>query len=617
MAYQAIYRKWRPMVFDDVVGQTHVTRTLKNQIMNHKTAHAYLFCGTRGTGKTTAAKIFSRAVNCTNSKDGNPCNECDVCKGILDGSVLDVTEIDAASNNGVDDIRQIRDEVVYSASVAKYKIYIIDEVHMLSAGAFNALLKTLEEPPEHVIFILATTEVHKLPQTILSRCQRFDFKRIKVSDIVVRMKEIAYGDGFDVTDDALNMIATLADGSMRDGLSILERCLLASQDKLTADEVSQIMGGVNDDTLYKTVQAVIDSDTKTLININDSLFAAGSDMNSFINSLIKYCRDLMVCKVAPDIELDYNSDFVIKLKRQSEKISIEKISNMINVLSSAVSTAKWAPNVKIVYELALIKLTRTEFDVSYDALLDRVSTLEQQIKDGVTVKVEKNESVAETSKQPEAERAEEKPEKNFSVTKPFKKGELTADNVIVKAAKSWAKILGALETVPGGVPVYAQIFRKKITIDAEGIVILFEENEQTSKQIVSLPMNLNNIKKAVKRVTGNALEVKAVFEKDVDDIIDFNAIASDNESANESAETAPVKTDSVKTDSVKPDPAASAVDTVPAGEGTDAQEAADAYEDAPLPDVDDYDIREDDFDDGIDPLDNVIARAAQITEIEE
>ena len=222
MSHQAIYRKWRPTVFEDIIGQSHITNTLKNQITSGRISHAYLFCGTRGTGKTTCAKVLSRAVNCLNNQDGSPCNECAVCKGILDGSILDVTEIDAASNNGVDNIREIRNDVKYVASTAKYTVYIIDEVHMLSGGAFNALLKTLEEPPEHVIFILATTEPHKVPQTILSRCQRFDFKRIRPGDITIRMKQIAHSDGFEVSDDAFALLSRLADGSMRDGLSLME-----------------------------------------------------------------------------------------------------------------------------------------------------------------------------------------------------------------------------------------------------------------------------------------------------------------------------------------------------------------------------------------------------------
>ena len=256
MAHQAIYRKWRPMVFEDIVGQGHITQTLKNQILNDKIGHAYLFCGTRGTGKTTCAKVLSRAVNCLNPHDGSPCNECEVCKGILDGSILDVKEIDAASNNGVDNIREIRDDVRYVSTNAKYTVYIIDEVHMLSTGAFNALLKTLEEPPEHVIFILATTEAHKVPQTILSRCQRFDFKRIKPSDIILRMKEIAHGDKLNISEDAYELLGRLADGSMRDGLSILERVVSACGNSITAENITATLGISTAESIFQITDAI-------------------------------------------------------------------------------------------------------------------------------------------------------------------------------------------------------------------------------------------------------------------------------------------------------------------------------------------------------------------------
>ena len=267
MSHQAIYRKWRPTVFEDIIGQSHITNTLKNQITSGRISHAYLFCGTRGTGKTTCAKVLSRAVNCLNSKDGSPCNECAVCKGILDGSILDVTEIDAASNNGVDNIREIRNDVKYVASTAKYTVYIIDEVHMLSGGAFNALLKTLEEPPEHVIFILATTEPHKVPQTILSRCQRFDFRRIRPDDITIRMKQIAHSDGFEISDDAFNLLSRLADGSMRDGLSLMERVISACGNTITADDIIKTLGICDLDTSHSLLEAIIGNDVEDILSI--------------------------------------------------------------------------------------------------------------------------------------------------------------------------------------------------------------------------------------------------------------------------------------------------------------------------------------------------------------
>ena len=291
MAYQAIYRKWRPQVFEDIIGQSHITTTLKNQIMNDRISHAYLFCGTRGTGKTTAAKVFAKAVNCLNPKNGSPCNECEICRGIQNGSILDVTEIDAASNNSVDNIRDLREDVNYVAARTKYRVYIIDEVHMLTTGAFNALLKTLEEPPAHVIFILATTEVHKIPETILSRCQRFDFRRITPNDIIVRMKEIAAADGINITDDAYELLAQMADGSMRDGLSILERCVSACGTNLDRDSVTSVLGIAKSDLLFRLGSAVIENDSERVLNLIDSATRLLS-----ISEICLYARSLMIRK---------------------------------------------------------------------------------------------------------------------------------------------------------------------------------------------------------------------------------------------------------------------------------------------------------------------------------
>lgn len=315
MAYLAIYRKWRPQVFEDIIGQSHITTTLKNQIVNDKVSHAYLFCGTRGTGKTTAAKVLAKAVNCLNPQNGSPCNECEICKGISDGSIMDVTEIDAASNNSVDNIRNLRDDVNYVSTRTKYRVYIIDEVHMLSTGAFNALLKTLEEPPAHVIFILATTEVHKIPETILSRCQRFDFKRISPNDIIVRMKEIAAADGISITDSAYATLAKMADGSMRDGLSILERCVSACGNQISDESIMSVLGIAQADLLFGLAAAIISSDSERALLAVDSAVKEGKDLNTVFDSLIKHLRDLMICKIMqnPEVAVDYSSDLLVRL----------------------------------------------------------------------------------------------------------------------------------------------------------------------------------------------------------------------------------------------------------------------------------------------------------------
>ena len=388
MAYQALYRKWRPATFDDVVGQTHVVTTLKNEITAGKTAHAYLFCGTRGTGKTTCAKIFARAINCTNPKGGNPCNECEICRGVADGSILDVTEIDAASNNGVDNIREIRDEVVYSAAHAKYKIYIIDEVHMLSSGAFNALLKTLEEPPPHVVFILATTEAHKLPATITSRCQRFDFRRISIKDMLIRLKEITTAEGITADEEALELIARLADGALRDALSILDQCVSASNEVLTIDSAMAILGVASDEVLDSIVTAAANKDAAAAIAGINALLAGGRDLPNFIDMLIGRFRDIMVCAVSktPDTLFEYSAHTVDAIKKQAAMFAAEDTAYILKLLCDAAAEAKWSKSARTIYEIAIMRMCDSRLSVSIDALAARIVQLEQQIEHGVTVR---------------------------------------------------------------------------------------------------------------------------------------------------------------------------------------------------------------------------------------
>ncbi len=523
MAYQAIYRKWRPLVFEDIVGQQHITSTLKNQITSGRIAHAYLFCGTRGTGKTTAAKIFARAVNCENNTSGSPCNECDVCKGILDGSIMDVTEIDAASNNGVDNIREIRDEVSYVASRAKYKVYIIDEVHMLSGGAFNALLKTLEEPPEHVIFILATTEAHKVPQTILSRCQRFDFKRIRQSDIIVRMKEIATADGIDISENAYTLLARLADGSMRDGLSILERCVSACGNTLTEDSIISVLGISPEKLISDITDCIINKDINGILSAVDTLLSDGRDINTFIDSLIKHLRDLLICKVSdnPSAVLDYSEEDIRAMTRQSEKLTFEKISNAASVLSSARSEAKWVKNPRVIYELALIRITQPSLDSSAAAVLDRVSELEEKVRNGVF-----------TTEAPEPKKAEEKPKEKKPVSErlyvPIPPSALNSANPIVQAAKKWDKYSAAvIRRFPH---LAAALNNRRITIDGEGIILIYERTEAVSKNIAQ--SFIKAIQSEYSKNAGTSLVVKAAFSDEIEDyIIDIYSIPDAPEAA--------------------------------------------------------------------------------------
>lgn len=516
MAYQAIYRKWRPLVFEDIVGQNHITQTLKNQILSGKVAHAYLFCGTRGTGKTTAAKIFARAVNCLNNTSGSPCNECDICTGILNGDILDVTEIDAASNNGVENIREIREDVRYVTTSAKYRVFIIDEVHMLSQGAFNALLKTLEEPPEHVIFIMATTEVHKVPQTILSRCQRFDFKRIKPSDIILRIKEIAYKDGIQLSDDGYETLARLADGSMRDGLSILERLVSACGNHITAQNIIDTLGLAESELSFRMADAIAQQNPSSALEIIDQLLADGKDLNTFIDTVIQHFRNLLVCKIssAPEELIEYSAEELLRLKSQAEKLSFEKISHAASALSEAKAEAKWVKAPRVIYELTLVKLCRLELDDSKEALLDRLSSMEEKIKNGITIKTESSQEP------PPEKKAVVKKEKKPSARlyHPFPPGTLHSENPIVIAAKKWDRIVQMIcKSKPY---LIAPLNNHPITIDAEGIIILYQQTEKTSKSIAQT--YIHSIEEGFEKASGTNCRIKTAFADELEDyMVDF------------------------------------------------------------------------------------------------
>lgn len=532
------------MVFEDIVGQGHITRTLKNQIISGNIGHAYLFCGTRGTGKTTCAKVLSRAVNCLNNHDGSPCNECEICRGIIDGSILDVVEIDAASNNGVDNIREIRDDVRYVATEAKYTVYIIDEVHMLSGGAFNALLKTLEEPPEHVIFILATTEPQRVPQTILSRCQRFDFKRIKPADIIVRMKEIAHGDGLDISEDAYALLARLADGSMRDGLSLLERVISSSGgNTVTAASITETLGISTLDSIYSVTDAVISGSVEDILSVIDGVLSDGKDLRTFIDSLIKYFRDLMILKVSSGSSetFDYSAEELVNLRNQSAKMTFEKISHAVSVLSDAQAEAKFIKAPRVIYELALIKLARPETDASPAAFADRLSAVEQKLKNGAApvqaipakaeVSIERRLDAIEEKLKNASLKPAEKEEKKEEAPKPKKKevskrlynpippSELNSGNPLVKLAKNWQN---TVRTILSGAPhLMAPLMNRDITIDADGIILLYKKEENLSKNLAIRYMA--DIKKGFKKATGSDCDIKAVTADDLDseNIIDF------------------------------------------------------------------------------------------------
>lgn len=386
MSYTALYRKFRPAVFEDVRGQEHIVTTLKNQIKAGRIGHAYLFCGTRGTGKTTIAKIFAKAVNCENPEDGSPCGKCAVCKAIAAGASMNVIEIDAASNNGVDNIREIVDEVAYSPAEGKYKVYIIDEVHMLSIGAFNALLKTLEEPPSYVIFILATTEVHKIPITILSRCQRYDFKRITIDTISSRIRELTDVEQVSIEDKAVRYIAKAADGSMRDALSLLDQCIAFHfGQELTYDKVLDVLGAVDTEVFSRLLRAVLKGEVSQTIGILEEMVIQGRELTQFIIDFTWYLRNLLLIKTADGIEdvIDVSTENLARLKEEAKIAENDTIMRYIRVLSELSGQIRFAAQKRILIEMALIKLCRPAMETDMQSLIDRIRQLEQKAEMGI------------------------------------------------------------------------------------------------------------------------------------------------------------------------------------------------------------------------------------------
>ncbi len=388
MSYTALYRKFRPLCFEDVKGQEHIVTTLKNQIRADRIGHAYLFTGTRGTGKTTIAKILARAVNCESPVDGSPCGECAACKSILSGAGMNVIEMDAASNNGVDDVREIVEDISYSPAEGKYKVYIIDEVHMLSTPAFNALLKTLEEPPSYVIFILATTEVHKIPITILSRCQRYDFKRISIETISARLRELMEKEEVQTQERALRYIAKTADGSMRDALSLLERCIAFYYgQELTYDKALEVLGAVDTDVFSRLLRCVLKQDVAGCISMLEEMIMQGRELVQFVADFTWYLRNLLLLKTSDTGEMedviDVSSDNLKKLKEEAQMTDMETIMRYIRVLSELSGQLRLSAQKRIMIEMALIKLCRPQMETDTESLTDRIRTLERMVENGI------------------------------------------------------------------------------------------------------------------------------------------------------------------------------------------------------------------------------------------
>ena len=490
--YQALYRKYRPQIFDDVIGQEHITTTLKNEIVGDKTSHAYLFTGSRGTGKTTCSKIFAKAVNCPNTKDGNPCCECEICKGIDDGTILDVVEMDAASNNGVDYIRDLREEAYFAPAKAKYRVYIIDEMHMLSPSAFNALLKILEEPPKHVKFILATTEVHKIASTIMSRCQRFDFKRIETSQMAKRLEETAEKEGFTLDDDAARLIARYADGGMRDALSLLDLCM--SGDKhITAEAVRNCSGITGNESVEKIVDAVADKNVQTALSAVAEAHAKSFDLQRLCLDTLTYFRNMMVCLLSKDPQslVDCMPDELERMKLRAKRFSTAQVLRIISLLTNTGSEISKTEYKKAQLEMAVIKMINEELDTSTEALLTRIENLEKKIRNGVPV-APPPPAVEDIPTPPPVDEAP-------PVAEPPKQQKTKVDMQGAKKYDGWADVLEKLTTF--NKPIAAALKDSEMYISGNYALI----DTQSSLAIKLIKENVDaktSLKRAIAEVTG-------------------------------------------------------------------------------------------------------------------
>lgn len=517
MAYTALYREWRPKTFNDVVGQEHITTTLKNQILNHRIAHAYLFCGTRGTGKTSTAKVFAKALNCLNLQDGEPCNECEMCRKINEGLAIDVTELDAASNNGVDKIRDIIDDVKYPPQEAKYKVYIMDEVHMLSAGAVNAFLKTLEEPPNNVIFILATTDPQKLPITILSRCQRFDFKRINNNEITARLRKIVDDQNVLADEISLNLIARVSDGAMRDSLSILDQAISMGNGNVDYNTVVSMLGLVTNEHLFNLTNAVIQRSVEKSIGIIEDVIYSGKDIYLFIKDLITHYRNLLMAKVTnnPEEVLDMSEENIALIKEQSARLRAEEIMRCIRILQEAENNAKLSKQARLYCELAIIKMCKIEYDTSSEVMLTRLNKLEENLKNG-SIKV------ATVESQNNNINAVKKSINNVESKKPTQtqhieetlSGNSDSRITINDVQKAWRDILEAFKARRAMV-ISSLIQIGKPIACANGIVtVQFEKQYQFSRDRLSESKNKPIINEVFSEILQENIKVNFVVEED-------------------------------------------------------------------------------------------------------
>ena len=521
MGYTALYRKFRPITFSELVGQEHITRTLKNQIMSDRVGHAYLFNGGRGTGKTSSAKILARAINCLNPKDGEPCNECEICKGALNGSLTDIVEMDAASNNSVEDIRSIREEVNFLPTKAKYRVYIIDEVHMLSTGAFNALLKTLEEPPEHVKFILATTEPQKLPATILSRCQRFDFKRISDEDIIKRLKIVCKESNIEITEGALKIIAVLSEGAMRDSLSILERCIQDGENKIDEDKIKDLVGIPKTTYVHSIINAIVEYDIDKALNAIDDILNQGKDLNNFLWEIIKYTKDILVYKASGKVDL-YSKEEIQDIKNIAEKVSKEKLVDLIYELSNLENDIKWSTQKTIMFQAGIIKLCSKEIG-SGDNIEERLEKIENYLRSGKGVvqtysTQQSNTGISSSGAQNLRITKETKDNVNISSMQPNINEKSSTINTGTRnyssdLSKSWPKIVNDLKQ-NGKIVLYTNLMNTKAEqLNEETVGIKFQNGITAfGKAVLEKQENVKEISNLVSMACGKNVQIKYISD---------------------------------------------------------------------------------------------------------
>ena len=530
MEYTALYRKFRPLTFDEIVGQEHIVKTIKNEIINNRVGHAYLFNGGRGTGKTSAAKILARAVNCLNPKDGEPCNECEICKAALEGSLTDIVEMDAASNNSVEDVRAIRDEVNFLPTLAKYRVYIIDEVHMLSTGAFNALLKTLEEPPAHVKFILATTEPQKLPATILSRCQRFDFKKISNQNIEKRLDFVCKESKIDITPEAKKLIAILAEGAMRDALSILERCM-QEEELITEDLVKELVGIPKTENVNQITTSILNKDTENALKTIDNVLEQGKDISNFLWEIIKYVKDILVYKTNTKLEI-YSEEELANIKKLAEATSKERLISIIYELSNLANEIKWSSQKLIMFQVCIIKLCNNQesnnniMPQSGNASVTNLKEIED-----VKYKIDRLEkeiklmSTTDKTIQKVNKATEVKEQKGF---KPEIKKSSTVK--LGEKVKNWPKIVDQIKQ-QGKITLYTNLLNSSANqINDMTVGINFEKGiTPFGKAILEKPENMGEIVKQVSIELGKPMRVILIDNNDeiMSKADNFNSIEKD------------------------------------------------------------------------------------------